>query len=183
MNRPITIRLATLDECDEIRSLIEISSRKLATGFYSPDLVEAALQAVLGVDTQLITDGSYFVAKHTKLIVGCGGWSWRQTLFGSDSVAGRDDGILDPVTDAAKIRAFFVHPVFARQGIGSKILHRCESEASDYGFHTFELGATLSGVQFYQARGYVAGTSYVYKCAPGFEMEIVPMTKTIMAAG
>ena len=181
MNRPIAIRLARLDECDEIRSLIKKSSRKLATGFYQAELVEVALQGVLGVDTQLILDGTYFAAEHDHHIVGCGGWSWRQTLFGSDAVGGRDDSALEPAQDPAKIRAFFVHPRFARQGIASMILERCESAARAYGFHHFELGATLSGVQFYQSHGYIAGASYTYECAPGFDMEVVPMMKTISA--
>jgi len=178
----ISIRLAKLEEYSEIRSLIEMSSRKLAASFYTSELVELALQAVLGVDTQLIMDGSYFVAENEQRIVGCGGWSWRQTLFGSDAVGGRDDGVLDPAGDPAKIRAFFIHPRYTRRGIGSLILEHCEAAAKDAGFHKLELGATLSGVQFYQSHGFRAGKPYAYECAPGVGMEIVPMYKTINVA-
>ena len=102
----------------------------------------------------MIADGTYFVAEVDGAIVACGGWSKRKTLFGADHCAGREDSLLDAAKDAAKIRAFFVHPEWARRGIGTKVLDACESAASAAGFTRFEMGATLTGVALYKARGY-----------------------------
>jgi GNAT superfamily N-acetyltransferase len=179
VNQPTIIRCARLEDYEAIDMLIRLSSRKLAIYHYPPELVEAALQTVLGVDTRLIADGTYLVASRGGQLVGCGGWSWRRTLFGSDSVTGRDDDPLHPATDAAKIRAYFVHPGFTRQGIGSAILQRCEKEAARYGFRRLELGATLSGVAFYEAHGYLPVGRCDYECAPGLVMEIISMIKVI----
>ena len=117
-----------------------------------------ALERVFGVDTQLIEDGTYFVAEAEvggdRVLAGCGGWSKRKTLYGSDHCAGREDALLDPNYEAAKIRAFFVHPAWARRGVGSRILDVCEAAAVAAGFRRLEMGATLTGVPLYVARGY-----------------------------
>ena len=123
--------------------------------------IENALATVYGVDTQLIADRTYFVAQAeaddaAPLIVGCGGWSKRKTLYGGDQWTGREATLLDPHHDAAKIRAFLIHPSRARRGIGSLILEACQNAAGAAGFTRFEMGATLTGVLLYQARGYVA---------------------------
>ena len=178
-NSNIIVRPARIDDAAEIQDLIAKSSRSLGTCYYTCELIEIALQTVLGLDTQLVQDGTYFVAESGGVIVGCGGWSRRRTLFGSDDVRGRDDALLDPAEDSAKIRAFFIHPGFARRGVGSRILELCEQEAVKAGFHSLELGATLSGADFYLSRGYVAGPPYDYECAPGMHMEIVPMSKEL----
>jgi len=150
----ISLRLATSADAPELHALIERSVRGLQTADYSAAQIDGALGTLLGLDTQLIRDGTYFVAQDGEKIVGCGGWSKRKTLFGSDGRADREDVLLDPQTDAAKIRAFFIDPDCARRGIGSAILTACESAAQEAGFAHFEMGATLTGVPLYLARGY-----------------------------
>jgi len=177
--RRLKIRPAGLAECDAIRSLINTSARTLAAGDYTIEQIEVALQGVWGLDTQLVRDGTYFVAEHDDIIAGCGGWSWRRTLFGGDALGSRDDRPLDAETEPAKIRAFFVHPNYARQGIGSRILEHCEREARSLGFRQLELGATLPGERLYRAHGYISGEPYAYECQPGKFMTIIPMSKQL----
>jgi GNAT superfamily N-acetyltransferase len=129
----------------------------LSADEYRPAQIEGALRGAFGVDEQLLHDGTYFVVEDAARCVGCGGWSFRSTLFGGDSRAGRDASVLDPATQPAKIRAFFVDPGYARRGIFTLLLERCESEARARGFSAVELMATLPGVKLYAARGYVAG--------------------------
>jgi GNAT superfamily N-acetyltransferase len=142
------------------------------------------LQSVYGVDSQLIADGTYFVAEvsgagQNLQIVACGGWSKRRTLYGGDQVAAREDSLLEPVRDAAKIRAFFVHPEWARRGIGGLILAECEHAAKDAGFTRLEMGATLSGVPFYRAKGYAAIKNQEASLANGEKLAIVRMGKKL----
>ena len=139
----------------QLEALIARSARGLSTEDYRPSQVEGALRGAFGVDTQLLTDGTYFAAEEDGRLVGCGGWSFRSTLFGGDARAGRDSSTLDPRTQAAKIRAFFVDPGEARRGIGTLLLEHCENEARARGFPHVELMATLPGVKLYAARGYV----------------------------
>src|SRR5262249_2795899 len=126
----IELRLATPADIPALHQLIETSVRVLQRPDYTPEQIEGALERVLGLDTQLITDGTYFIAEAraacARHLAGCGGWSHRKTLFGSDHADVREPEILDPKTDAAKIRAFFVHPDFARRGIGSTNLEACQ---------------------------------------------------------
>ena len=178
----LLIRPALLADRDDIQSLINISSRSLARDDYTSEQIEIALQAVLGIDTRLIRDGTYFVAVQNNRIVGCGGWSKRHTLFGGDKLGDRDDAELDPAVDAAKIRALYVHPNCARQGLGSQILSHCEQAAQLHGFRWFELGATLPGQWLFSANGYIAGEPYDYECMPGKYMTVVPMRKHIDSA-
>ena len=131
------------------------------------------------MDTQLIRDGTYFVVESEGKIVGCGGWSHRRTLFGSDARTDREPGKLDPRTDAAKIRAFFIDPAYARRGIGRAILHTCEEAARAYGFTRFELMATLPGVRLYRACGYVGEARITYPVGPDLAIEFVPMKKEV----
>ena len=152
----IHIRKATLADVPRLREVIEASVRGLQAEDYSPVQIEGALRSVYGIDSQLIADGTYLVAEvfHSQNqdsqnkpeIVGCGGWSKRKTLYGGDQYVAREDSLLDPARDAAKIRAFFVHPEWARQGIGSRILEACEAAAVAEGFTRLELVATLPGV-------------------------------------
>src|SRR5919206_4957798 len=137
------IRRATMDERAAIKRLIAESARYLSREHYNDAQMDAAIATVFGVDTDLIEDGTYFVAESSGALIGCGGWSRRKTLFGGDQYASRDASPLDPQSDAAKIRAFFVHPRYARQGIGRAILSVCEREARAYGFRSLELMATL----------------------------------------
>jgi GNAT superfamily N-acetyltransferase len=172
------LRTATHGDRAALQTLIARSARALGARDYRPEQIEAALQGAFGVDSQLIDDGTYFVAEtRDGELIGCGGWSRRRTLFGGDSHAERNAAELDPHTDAARIRAFFVDPGHARQGIGRALLERCESEARARGFSRFELMGTLPGVRLYQALGYVAGELMHYPVAPGVTIEFVPMRK------
>src|SRR5580693_4448486 len=160
----ICIRVATPEDVPVLRELIEVSVRKLQAEDYTVAQREAALRTVFGVDSQLIADGTYLVAEATDregadqekpAIAGCGGWSKRKTLYGGDRWTQREDSLLNPEKDAAKIRAFFVHPAWARRGVGTLILEACESAAKAAGFTRLEMGATLTGVPFYRVKGYI----------------------------
>ena len=181
LRTPIQIRMAVPTDIAALHALIEASVRGLMPQGHSSDQLEGALGTLLGVDTQLIADGTYFVAEavlnDNSVLVGCGGWSKRKTLFGSDHRAGREDELLNPQKDAAKIRAFFVHPEWARRGIGSKILEICEHAAVAAGFQRFEMGATLTGVPLYQARGYVEIERTEVPLANGASLPVVRMAK------
>jgi GNAT superfamily N-acetyltransferase len=141
---------------------------------------EAALRAgVWGLDSQLILDGTYFVAESAGQIVGCGGWGRRRTLFGGDSRPNRSAELLDPQREAARIRAFFVAPEWARKGIGRALLERCEREARAAGFKSLELGATLPGTRLYRSYGYVAEQPQPYDLGGGIVMNVIPMRKAL----
>ncbi len=180
MPTDIHIRQAVFADIPVLRELINASVRGLQVHDYTAAQIESALKTIFGVDSQLIADGTYFVAEANSgeaaivpaktfspniVIVGCGGWSQRQTLYGGDQWAGRQNKLLDPLYDAAKIRSFFIHPAWARRRIhpawarrriGSMILETCEVAAQAAGFTRFEMGATLTGVKLFQTRGYVA---------------------------
>jgi GNAT superfamily N-acetyltransferase len=173
------IRKANLDDREAIELLIAESARGLSREDYSEQQIESAIRAVFGVDTDLIVDGTYFVADSSGTLIGCGGWSKRRTLFGGDRFASRDSGELDPKVDAAKIRAFFVHPGHARKGVGRAILSLCESEAKASGFRSIELMATLPGVRLYKACGYEAGERIEYQTGEGAGIQLVPMRKEL----
>ena len=172
------LRLAVLADCAEIAALIRLSVRTLQAADYSPDQLEGALQAVFGVDTQLIADQTYFVVEsESGQLVACGGWSQRKTLFGGDQAASREPELLNPATDAAKIRAFFVHPACVRQGIGTQLLQTCETAARAAGFTHFEMGATLTGVPLYKVHGYIEIEPVNVPLPNGFYLPIVKMAK------
>ena len=186
------IRQAVPADTPVLRVLIDASVRGLQAGDYTPAQLENALKNVYGVDSQLIADGTYFVVETDSigesrtganigfpLIVGCGGWSKRRTLYGGDQWTGRKDTLLDPSRDAAKIRAFFVHPDWARRGIGSLVLEACESAAIAAGFSRLEMGATLTGVPFYRAKGYVELEHLDVPMADGTNLPIVLMAKRV----
>lgn len=181
----IRVRKALAADIPRLRDLIEASVRGLQAEDYSPAQIEGALKSVYGVDTQLIKDGTYFVAEivaseqEVAQVVACGGWSKRKTLYGGDQFAGREDSVLDPARDAAKIRAFFVHPQWARRGIGSLILEACERAAVAAGFRRLEMGATLSGVAFYRAKGYVEIEEQAVPLGNGETLPIVKMAKEV----
>ena len=179
----LTVRQAVLPDVPALQSLIRESVLGLQAADYTPEQLQLALERVFGVDTQLIEDGTYFVAEAAvdgeQVVAGCGGWSKRKTLFGSDHCAGREDVLLDPQRDAAKIRAFFVHPDWARRGVGSRILEHCEAAAAAAGFRRLEMGATLTGVPLYLARGYVEGERRQVPLVPGLSLPIVHMEKRL----
>lgn len=180
MTSQFHVRVATPADVPVLRELIAASVRGLQTRDYSGDQLEAALETVYGVDSQLIADGTYFAVEAANaLIVGCGGWSRRKTLFGGDVWSGREDTLLDPHTEPAKIRAFFVHPEWARRGLGTIILDACESAARVAGFTRLEMGATLTGVPFYRARGYKELESIQVPLKDGLSLPIIRMAKSI----
>jgi N-acetylglutamate synthase-like GNAT family acetyltransferase len=189
MRQEFTIRLATSQDIPVLRDLIDASVRGLQAQDYTPEQIESALRTVFGVDSQLISDQTYFVAegvpasdagKGTSLVVvGCGGWSKRKTLYGGDAWKNRRDDLLDPKQDAAKIRAFFIHPAWARRGIGSLILDACEAAAAASGFTRFEMGATLTGVKLFRERGYVAMESLDVPLEEGITLPVIHMLKEV----
>lgn len=178
------VRLATTQDIPALRELIDLSVRVLQRGDYSAEQLEAALGTVYGVDTQLIADGTYYVAEVEEVsgkmrLVACGGWSLRKTLFGSDHGPNRNSALLDPARDAAKIRAFFVHPEWVRRGLGTLILSTCEDAAHARGFRRFEMGATLTGVPMYAARGYAKEETIEAPLPNGLSLTVVRMSKTV----
>lgn len=188
----IHLRLAVPEDVPVLRRLIEASARGLQTEDYTPAQIEGALETVFGVDSQLIADGTYVVAEaqsaETKnesgpaaraglLIVGCGGWSKRKTLYGGDRWTGREDALLDPLHDAAKIRAFFIHPAWARRGVGGLILQACEDAARAAGFTRFEMGATLTGAKLFGAKGYVPVKPISIPLVNGESLPVIHMEK------
>ncbi len=185
----VALRHAVTEDVNAIETLIARSARGLSREDYRPGQVEGALRGAFGVDTQLIRDATYFVAfdssanmdptAATAALIGCGGWSFRSTLFGGDARADRDASRLDPRTQAARIRAFFVDPAHARRGIASLLLERCEQEARLQGFRRTELMATLPGVRFYRARGYQGDAVVEYDVGAGEKIEFVPMRKDL----
>ena len=154
----LELRLATSADIPAMRGLIDVSVRVLQREDYSAEQLEAALGTAYGVDTQLIADRTYYVVEAAgqaggPLMAACGGWSMRKTLYGSDHGPYRDNAMLDPTRDAAKIRAFFVHPDWTRRGLATLILKTCEDVAYARGFRRFEMGATLTGVPMYAGAG------------------------------
>ena len=176
------LRRAHTGDVAKLAELIERSVRGLQRFHYSQCQIEGALRRVFGVDSQLITDGTYFVVtpdSDPNLIVGCGGWSRRATLYGGDQWLGREESFLDPNCDAAKIRAFFVHPEWTRRGIATLILDHCESAIREAGFTRAELGSTLTGVPLYAAHGYIERERSEAELDDGLTLSIIRMEKTL----
>lgn len=178
----LVLRLATENDIPELHTLIEASVRGLQAGDYTAAQIEGALGTVLGLDTQLITDRTYFIAtalnqNEKEAIAGCGGWSKRKTLFGADRGPGRAPEFLDPALDAAKVRAIFVHPDFARRGLGSLILATVENAARAAGFRRFEMGSTLTGVPLYRRKGYLEVEAIGVPLANGETLPVMKMVK------
>ncbi len=172
------LRLAREADVPALEELIPLSVRSLQAAYYTPAQMEAALGPVFGVDRQLIRDSTYFVAEYDGQVAGCGGWSKRKSLFGSDQArAAGDDGLLDPNRDAARIRAFFIHPDWSRRGIGRGILVACEQAILGAGFKKIELVATLAGEPLYEACGYRAVERYEVPLKGGLTLPVVRMTK------
>ena len=175
----LTLRKALHADVAKLRALIDRSARGLSRDDYRPAQIEGALRGAFGVDSQLLRDETYFIVEDAGKCVGCGGWSYRSTLFGGDARAGRDASVLDPKTQAAKIRAFFVDPEHARRGIGTLLLDHCEREARARGFIAVELMATLPGLKLYSARGYAAMPMVHFELGEGESIEFVPMRKAL----
>lgn len=174
-----TPRLATLDDLPAVRALIPLSVRGLNHGLYSSAQVETALVHVFGADTRIILDGTYYAVDGGAAVPGglaaCGGWSRRRTLYGGDQLKAADDPLLDPATEPARIRAFFVHPAAARRGLGRRLLDTCIDAAHAAGFRALELGSTLPGVALYAARGFVPIERVEQPMPGGLALPIVRM--------
>jgi GNAT superfamily N-acetyltransferase len=183
------IRIALESDIPALHALIEASVRGLQADDYTPAQIEGALGTALGLDTQLIRDQTFFVVEapptdessHQRL-VGCGGWSKRKTLFGSDHTSLREPDLLDPATDAARVRAIFVHPTVARRGLGSLILSHVEAAAQAAGFRRFEMGSTLTGFRLYRLRGYVEVERVTVPLRNGESVPVIRMIKVPQTA-
>jgi GNAT superfamily N-acetyltransferase len=175
----VTIRPAIMSEVAVLEQLIAASVRGLSVNYYSPEQIESALIHVFGIDTQLIADGTYFVAELGGQIVGCGGWSKRKTLFGGDQAKAGEDNLLDPANESARIRAFFIHPDFARRGIGKRIIEACEQAAAAAGFRQLEMAATLPGEPMYRAVGYEVMERFDLPFPNGVVLPLVRMGKPL----
>jgi len=174
------IRKAANEDIPALEALISISVRRLSQDYYTERQIESALINIFGVDSQLIADGTYYLAETEDQIGGCGGWSKRKTLFGGDQTKTGEDDLLDPEIDPARIRAFFVHPEFARHGIGSRILQYCEEAALNSGFKALELVATLPGVAFYRTFGYQAVEEFEIALPDEVVLPVMKMKKKIV---
>jgi GNAT superfamily N-acetyltransferase len=174
-----TIRTATSEDVPELERLITLSVRVLSRSYYTPQQIESALTNIFGVDSQLIADGTYYVALIDGRVTGCGGWSKRQTLFGGDQTKEGADPLLDPSTDPARIRAFFVHPNYARRGIGRGLIERCEEAARRAKFTSIEIAATLPGEPLYKAFGYEVIERFDVPLPDGLGLPIARMKKQI----
>ncbi len=175
-------RLATLDDVTILEDLIQESVHVLQAADYSLAQRQAAQRLVYGVDTQLIRDGTYFVVEADGQTVACGGWSRRKTLYGGDRHAAREDCLLDPSRDAARIRAFFVRPGWERRGIGTALIRACEEAAIAEGFARMEMGSTLTGVALYRAHGYVQVETIDVPLENGLMLPVVRMSKALSLA-
>ena len=178
----VQIRPATLADIPALATLIEQSVRVLQRDDYPPSQIDSSIGSAFGIDRQLLDDETYFVAFESEKpdeLIACGGWSFRATLCGSDTLAKRDASRLNPKSDFAKIRAIFVHPVFARRGIGSLMLVHCEQAAQAAGFSRCEMGSTLTGVRLYQLRGYEERGRTFVPLPNGEELTVVVMQKLL----
>ena len=177
MSDDFTHRLATLDDLDALHKVMARSIGQLQSSFLSPAQV-AASHKVMGLDTQLLKDGTYFIIERGGRVAGCGGWSFRATLYGGDdSVIAREPVRLDPATDAAKVRAMYTDPDFTRQGIGSRILALCEAAAAQAGFKRVELMGTAAGVPLYRAQGYLPSAEQEFARVGDVEIPLLRMEK------
>lgn len=174
---PLVVRPATRADVPALNRLIAASARALSVGFYSPEQIEAAVTYVFGVDTDLVDDGTYYVAESEGQIVGCGGWSRRGALYGGDQRPMEPASRLDPTTAPARIRAFFVSPEWARRGIGARLLDTCRAAAEAEGFTTFELMATLPGVPLYARHGFREVERVRDRVPSGVVLEFVRMRR------
>jgi GNAT superfamily N-acetyltransferase len=178
-----THRIAQEADTEAIRQLMQASIAENMKAFLSASEIEAAKET-MGVDKTLIDDATYFLIETVyageTVLVGCGGWGKRKTLYGGDHTAGRDDSFSDPSVDPARIRAMYTHPQWTRKGIGSLLLDLGEEAARQAGFKTIELGSTVPGEPLYIARGYVEIRRRVETAANGSENTIIKMVKALV---
>ena len=175
----IAIRMATMQDVPALKELIPTSARELSKGYYTPQQAESAIKYIFGMDTQLIADKTYYIAEADGQVVGCGGWSKRKTLYGGDQMKTEQDPLLDPEQDAGRIRAFFIHPEWARKGIGRRIIEACGDAAKADGFTRMELGATLPGEPLYAAMGYEVTDRFDIPMGDGTALPAAHMKKQL----
>jgi N-acetylglutamate synthase-like GNAT family acetyltransferase len=172
-------RLAREGDVPAIAALIPVSVRALQAAYYSPAQMEAAIGPVFGVDTQLVRDGTYFVVEHEGRVIGCGGWSRRSALCGGDHGRGAEEPVLDPRVDPARIRAFFVHPEFARRGVGRSIMAASEWAIAGAGFRAVVIMSTLAGEPLYASMGYGVSERLDVEMPGGLRLPVVRMGKSL----
>jgi GNAT superfamily N-acetyltransferase len=177
----LTHRSAGLHDIPALKKLMNAAISELLKPFLTADQIEASF-SVMGLDSRLIEDGTYFIIESDGALAGCGGWSRRATLFGGSHTAGRDDALLDPRTDSARVRAMYTHPAFARRGVGRLILDLCEGAAAREGFRHAELAATLAGEPLYRACGYTEIARFEADTPSGVRVPLIRMGKTLGAA-
>lgn len=173
-----TLRLAAPDDIPALEALMDVAIRRLLEPFLPPEAVTASFE-VMGLDTQLIADGTYYIAQIDGALAACGGWSKRATLFGGNHTEGRSAALLDPAADRARVRAMYTHPDFTRRGLGKLILETCETAARDAGFARCELAATLAGEPLYLAAGYVQEARFEAPTSGGVQVPLVRMWKAL----
>jgi N-acetylglutamate synthase-like GNAT family acetyltransferase len=179
-DRPgLRVRQATRADVPAIEELIARSARALSDGYYTATQIESLLHFVFGTDSQLIDDGTYFVVQRNQQLLGAGGWSRRRTLFGGDRMKEGEDPILDPRSEPARIRAFFVHPAAARQGLGRRLLEECQRAAAAAGFRTLTLVATLPGEPLYQALGFTVTERFQLRLPDQVEVPVARMSRAV----
>ena len=182
---PLTLWHRIAQEADTVAiiRLMRVSITENMKAFLSATEIEAAKET-MGVDKTLIEDGTYFLIEarqdNERVLVGCGGWGKRKTLYGGDHTAGRDDSLSDPSVDAARIRAMYTHPDWTRRGIGTLLLDLGENAARQAGFKTIELGSTVTGEPLYLARGYVEVERKVEQGANGSDNTVIKMVKPVV---
>ena len=173
------LRLARITDVPQLESLISVSARNLSRGFYTSEQIEAAITHLFGVDTQLVADGTYYLVERERRPVACGGWSRWRRLFGADRAKSGGDGMLDPAAEPAKLRAFFVDPGAARQGLGRRLAEECARAAKAAGFSALELAATLPGVPLYEACGFAAAESFDIALPGGIRLPLLRMRRPL----
>jgi len=178
----LDLRHAEPADVPALQALIAESARALSVGFYAPAQIEAAVAHVFGVDTQLVADGTYYVIDAPDGPAACGGWSRRRTLYGGDQMKDADDPLLDPAVEDARIRAFFVHPRWARRGLARRLFARCAADARAAGFRGLALMATLPGEPLYRALGFVPVERVTTRLPGGVDVEFVRMRRDLDAA-
>ena len=178
MSQTLTIRSAVSGDIPALKAVMDRAIKELLPAFLPPAEVLAS-QEVMGLDTQLIEDGTYYVVEAGGAIAGCGGWSRRATLFGGDHSAGRDAALVDPATDPARVRAMYTSPDFTRRGVGRLILATCEAKAKAEGFSRCEMAATMAGEPLYAACGYQRIEPFEAQTSNGVKVPLVRMGKAI----
>jgi GNAT superfamily N-acetyltransferase len=179
MTNALTLRLAAVDDLPALNALMNQAIADLLTPFLPPEGVKASFE-IMGLDSQLVRDGTYFVVEIDGALAGCGGWSRRATLFGGDHSAGRDARLLDPAVEPARVRAMYTHPDYTRRGVGSRVLDACEAAARAEGFTACEMAATLAGVPLYEACGYAPIEHFSATTSGGYAVPLVRMGKALI---